>query len=320
MSYKMQSVILSGVGEVRELVKLSGDFEGGRVKIEFSPTRAYRNSVLYVIGKEIAKFEVYGSIIKQLTTFYVDKDIVCVLIAEGVTLVGSTGKTPRIRAVCDQIDEWEKANHKNEINAQSPDGTYKIEHSNIVNNDNSPLQESAINDTQAEQIPEPVIFTPAVEYPESDKQQFKEYGAKQEHLDYGAERGHLFSTDEKVYASATSVLDRGVRYDGTNFYLAIKPQLDEMFICYPEEMLLNEIVPNSKWVHVDTEDGYYVVGVLFDGSAATYICYGIPSEFSKQPPPEIADVCVWLPLDLANREGNGYWVIYQSAIDGKCVR
>lgn len=127
------------------------------------------------------------------------------------------------------------------------------------------------------------------------------------------------SENERVSAAA-DVMTGGVDYAGDNFYFAVKPQLDEMFICYPEEKTLNATVPNSRWVKVDTPDGYYVVGLIYDLETVLYICYGIPSSFSTQPPPEIADVCVWLPLNPGDREGDGYWLIYQSAVDGKCVR
>lgn len=108
----------------------------------------------------------------------------------------------------------------------------------------------------------------------------------------------------------------GVRYDGTNFYAAVKPQIDEMFICYPEERELEEVVPNSKWVRIDADGDVYVIGVLYDGEIPSYLCYGIPGEYAVKPPREYEKLCVWLPLS----EDRGYWVIYQSAVNGKIVK
>ena len=117
------------------------------------------------------------------------------------------------------------------------------------------------------------------------------------------------------------VLRNGVRYDGTNFYQSVKPQIDDMFVRYPAERRLSALVPNSKWVRVDVDaDDYYVVGVLFDLSLPIFVCYGIPGVRSVPPPAEIADASVWLPLDPARPEGEGFWVIYQSATDGKCIK
>lgn len=117
-----------------------------------------------------------------------------------------------------------------------------------------------------------------------------------------------------------SVVDAGVEYDGDNFYLAVKPQLDEMFICYPVDSELANIVPNSRWVRVATEDDYYVVGVIFDLDEPKYICYGIHGGFAEKPPEEIKNLCDWLPLDLSNPDGEGYWMLYQSAKDGKTLK
>ena len=52
---------------------------------------------------------------------------------------------------------------------------------------------------------------------------------------------------------AETSASRGVRFDGTNFYQAVKPQIDELFVRYPAEERLNAIVPNSKWVRVETD-------------------------------------------------------------------
>lgn len=113
-----------------------------------------------------------------------------------------------------------------------------------------------------------------------------------------------------------SEIESWVKYDGNNFYYAVKPQLDEMFVCYPEEKALNDSVPNSKWVHVDDVDGYYVVGILYNESEPSYICYGVPSVSGTRPPQELENMCVWLPTT-----GNqGYWVIYQSATNGSIIR
>ncbi len=109
-----------------------------------------------------------------------------------------------------------------------------------------------------------------------------------------------------------------VRFDGNNFYLSVKPQLDEIFVCYPEDELLNTTVPNSKWVRIDTQDGYYVVGLVLDGDDVSYICYGVPSTDKTAPPAEIKDLAVW--LSTAENNGKGYWVIYQDALTGKCLK
>lgn len=109
------------------------------------------------------------------------------------------------------------------------------------------------------------------------------------------------------------------RFDGNNFYYAVKPQLDEMFVRYPQEQTLCLAVQNSKWVRIDAEDGAYCVGILYDGSEPAFVCYAVPEAHdNRRPPSEIADMCVWLPV--ASNSVVGYWMIYQSAKTGEIIK
>ena len=84
-------------------------------------------------------------------------------------------------------------------------------------------------------------------------------------------------TGDKITIGATLKdlnLDEWTKYDGNNFYYAVKPQIDELFVRYPEEKILNDAVASSKWAHVQTGEDYYVVGVLFNDDEPSFICYG----------------------------------------------
>ncbi len=128
------------------------------------------------------------------------------------------------------------------------------------------------------------------------------------------------TAENKGARSALSdIMSERDRFDGNNFYFAVKPQLDEMFVCYPEEQLLTATVERSKWVRVDASDGAYAVGILYDGDEPAFICYAVPERTSRRrPPAEIEDMCVWLPV--SSREIVGYWVIYQSAKTGEIIK
>lgn len=113
------------------------------------------------------------------------------------------------------------------------------------------------------------------------------------------------------------VLDKDVEYSGEDYYHAVKPQLDEMFVCYPEFPLLAELIETSTWIKVEADGDFYVVGVVFDGNGnAQKIAYGIHGNAGLMPPEEVRDVCVWQAID---GEGDGFWIIYQDAKTGKCV-
>lgn len=111
-------------------------------------------------------------------------------------------------------------------------------------------------------------------------------------------------------------LDEWSKYDGNNFYYAVKPQLDELFICYPEETALTNTVANSKWVRVQSEHDCYVVGILYDNDEPSLLCYGVPAKANTPPPSELDGACVWLPIS----DQDGYFVIYQSARTGEIIK
>ncbi len=106
-----------------------------------------------------------------------------------------------------------------------------------------------------------------------------------------------------------------------DFYHLIKGQLDDLFETYPMHEQLMGIVPDSKWVRVDYENNgkEYVVGLIYDGDTIKYICYGVPGMYSKMPPENLQAYSQWLPVDLSDPEGEGYWVMYQDAVSGDSV-
>ena len=105
---------------------------------------------------------------------------------------------------------------------------------------------------------------------------------------------------------------------GGDFYSRMKGEIEKILTSYPKEEALEEIVENSRWVKITYGDGkYYVFGIIFGGSEAQYICYGVPSENPDSPPPSLQNSS-FIP---AYPEGNGgYWVMYQDAKTGASIK
>lgn len=105
------------------------------------------------------------------------------------------------------------------------------------------------------------------------------------------------------------------------YYQSIKPKLEELFESYPADEYLNSVIPSSRWVKIDYdgEGKSYSVGVLTDGEEAVYIGYGIRAHFSKPLPSSIKSAAQWVPLDFVYPKGEGYFMIYQNALDGSNV-
>ena len=106
-----------------------------------------------------------------------------------------------------------------------------------------------------------------------------------------------------------------------NFYQRIKPQIDKMFETNVQEKVLNEIIPNSKFTRVEFDDksGYYVFGVIYDEDVPKYLCYGLPSQKEQTPPKEMSNLYQWLPIDVENYDGDGFYMMYQDAQTGQNI-
>ena len=106
------------------------------------------------------------------------------------------------------------------------------------------------------------------------------------------------------------------------FYDDIKDQIEQLFAKYPEEEILKQLIPDSKWVKIDYEEKneYYVVGLLYENEKIRYVCYGVPSIVQSEPPGELKGLAQWLPIDVAKENGFGYWITYQDAKTGETIR
>lgn len=106
------------------------------------------------------------------------------------------------------------------------------------------------------------------------------------------------------------------------FFDGVKEQIDELFNKYPEEEILKQLIPESKWVKIDYEEKneYYVVGLLYENNKIKYVCYGVPSVSMCEPPEELRGFSQWLPIDVSKEKGFGYWIAYQDAITGENVK
>ncbi len=108
---------------------------------------------------------------------------------------------------------------------------------------------------------------------------------------------------------------------GGKFYNSIKGQLDELFESFPKEEYLCSLLKGTDWVRVDYDDNgrYYTVGLIIEDDTVKYICYGVPGKYAETPPQELKGFCQWLPFDAEAPGGEGYWMMYQDAENGKSV-
>ncbi|MCQ2387115.1 MAG: hypothetical protein MJ066_01540 [Clostridia bacterium] len=108
--------------------------------------------------------------------------------------------------------------------------------------------------------------------------------------------------------------------NNVEFYDKEKGELEELFSKFPHEENLEKTFPFSTWVKINySSDKYYVVGVVKENDKEKYICYGVPSNYSENPPIELKGYCSFVPASLFDLKGKGYWMMFQDAVTGDCV-
>lgn len=108
--------------------------------------------------------------------------------------------------------------------------------------------------------------------------------------------------------------------DKSEFLASVEEQINELLNNYDEEKALEDIIPNSKFVKVNSSgENFYIFGVIYENSEIKYIVYGIPGEYSVKPDDEYSKFYQWLPLSPENPQGYGYYLMYQDALNGSQV-
>ena len=116
--------------------------------------------------------------------------------------------------------------------------------------------------------------------------------------------------------------ENGEENKSESFYDSISEDIGSLFSTHSEEEFLSQIIPYSKWVKVENEDGdnYYVLGLIYENDKVKYICYGVPGLYTDAPPKELRGYAEWLPLDSTKENEYGYWITYQDADTGENVK
>ena len=126
--------------------------------------------------------------------------------------------------------------------------------------------------------------------------------------------------DETANGDAQSVR-KPFQTDPDGYYLSVKGEIDALFEKYPTDETLCKAFSCSEWVRIKgtAESPEYLVGVVYDDGRAQYVCYALAAKKGNEPPEEIKDVCTFVPLSVFS-DANGFFVIFQSAASGECVK
>jgi hypothetical protein len=105
------------------------------------------------------------------------------------------------------------------------------------------------------------------------------------------------------------------------YYATVQRELTEILKKFPVETPLKNLFTGSSFVRINySKHNYYVVGLIKENGKEKYICYGVPAEYSKTPPEQLKGFCSFVPASLFNMTGDGYWMMFQDAQTGDCIK
>lgn len=84
-------------------------------------------------------------------------------------------------------------------------------------------------------------------------------------------------------------------------------EAEEILKNYPKLVEIERVMEHSKWVKIPFgKNAHYAFGVLYYGGNAKFLCYGVPSTNSLEPPLSLKGRSQYLPVGAG-----GYWIMYQ---------
>ena len=132
----------------------------------------------------------------------------------------------------------------------------------------------------------------------------------------------IFTKTEIEEVASTQIFNKSSFRRTACYYEKVKDKIDELFEKGERNTELENLMGDSKWVKINNnKNQHYVVGIIGSkNSIPDYICYGVPSNFSFTPPSCLGSDARWLPIDVKNPQGKGYWVMFQSARTGETIK
>ena len=106
--------------------------------------------------------------------------------------------------------------------------------------------------------------------------------------------------------------------DGQTYYLKVKDEIEDLFARGEHTDALRAALPESEWVRV-ADAGGCLVGLVYNDMQVRYVAYALPAGVERVPPKELEGAC-FLPCDPLDEEKGGYFVLFQDADTGECVR
>jgi len=100
---------------------------------------------------------------------------------------------------------------------------------------------------------------------------------------------------------------------------SLSSQFEHTFKTYPQNNELNKLIDNGKFVEIKDENNAYSIGAIYEDEKIKYLCYAVKSNYNTPAPEELGKHYQWLPLDKQDPLTDGYYLVFQDAIDLKII-
>lgn len=143
---------------------------------------------------------------------------------------------------------------------------------------------------------------------------YKEYFYSQQKLDN--ENNQLETENKKNMVEEKTTESENTQ---KSVIQSIIPQFKYVFENYPANEVLNNLLPNSKFVTINENQEEYSIGAIYEQEEMKYICYAVLKDYNSPAPQELGKHYQWLPLDKEDPLSEGYYIVFQDAHDLKIV-
>lgn len=129
-----------------------------------------------------------------------------------------------------------------------------------------------------------------------------------------------FYGEENVQSASQTQLEQ--KATTASFYKAINVQLEALMKTGEADETLQNIFPNSKFTRIklDGTDNFYVIGKFVDEEEnVKLLCYGVPANSPNNPPQDWKEYATFIPENLDEPQGRGYFLVGQDVETGKTV-
>ena len=143
-----------------------------------------------------------------------------------------------------------------------------------------------------------------------------------EHIDNNSQEKERACSSQNNFFQDEKNLCNGTKFTKEYpFFLTAKNDLENIFDKFEPYEKLSNLFPFSRFAKINySKDRFYIVGVIKEDDAEKYICYGVPDKYSLSPPKQLKGFCTFIPLSIFDLTGDGFWMMFQDAVTGKCIK